>query len=240
MHIVWERKPPGPPLVVYETTTLYGARGRFRVMAFTEEAVQGAIDLDDPDRIVLEYQQAMLHLMETTDPTFEDVFLIGHGAGTMPGRLQGKRLRIAELDEDVANLSASRFGYRGARPTVGDGRLLLEREAPQSLDFVVVDAFDARGVAEGFLSADFFRLAREKLDERGAVLLNVTGRGERDLFASAGFAALRDEFAYAKAFVLPASSLAEPRNLLLVGGSSPIRYRSKRMAGFIELELERH
>jgi spermidine synthase len=205
-------------------------------MAFTEEAVQGAIDLDDPDRVVLEYQQAMLHLMECTDPTSEDVFLIGHGAGTMPGRLEGKRIRIAELDEDVADLSASRFGYRGARPTIGDGRLLLEREAPLSLDFVVVDAFDARGVAEGFLSADFFRLAREKLDERGAVLLNVTGRGERDPHVSAGYAALRDAFAYSKAFVLPASSPAESRNLLLVGGSAPIRYRSKRMAGFVESE----
>ncbi|WP_238392542.1 spermidine synthase [Paenibacillus antri] len=236
VNVIWKRTSPDQSLTVYETTELYGERGRFRVLAFSEAAVQGAIDLSDPDRFVLEYPRAMLHVMECTDPTFEDVFLIGHGVGTMPGRLQGKRLRIAELDADVAELSASHFGYRGVPPVIGDGRLLLEREAPQSLDFVVVDAFTEDGVPDRLVDADFFRLAREKLDDRGAALFNVTVRGERDLRTSSVFAALRAEFAYAKAFVLPSANAADQRNAILVGGSSPIRYQARRMAGFVEVD----
>jgi len=208
-------------------------------MAFAQDAVQGAIDLNDPDRIVLEYPRAMLHLTECIDPGYEDVFVVGHGVGTMPGRLQEKRLRVAELDEDVAELSAAYFGYRGARPAIGDGAILLERETSRSLDFIVVDAFTADGVPSSLVSPDFFRMGRGKLDERGAMLLNVTGRGTRDRFVAAAFAALRDEFAFAKAFVLPAAGVAEARNVLLVGGSAPIRYQARRMAGFVEVDAPR-
>ncbi|MBE1445184.1 hypothetical protein GGC63_004652 [Paenibacillus sp. OAS669] len=49
---------------VYETTQLYGVNGKFRCLQFSDHAVQGAMDLKDPKRIVLEYPRAIIHLME--------------------------------------------------------------------------------------------------------------------------------------------------------------------------------
>lgn len=220
-------------IVVYDTDELFGERGRFRVMTFSDDAVQGAMDLDRPERIVLEYPRAMLHLMECSDPGYEDVFVIGHGAGTLPGRLPSGGLRIAELDPDVVTVSENYFGYRGTPPIVGDGLELLERTASSSLDFLVVDAFTADGVPERLVSEELFRVAREKLDDRGAVLLNITGRGMRDRRVGVVFSALRDRFAYTEAFVLPSPGAADPRNVLLVGSGAPIKYRANGMAGFV-------
>ncbi|WP_430092480.1 hypothetical protein [Paenibacillus cisolokensis] len=46
-------------LKVYDTAELYGVKGRYRVLEFSDQAVQGAMDLDDPARIVLEYPRAI-------------------------------------------------------------------------------------------------------------------------------------------------------------------------------------
>lgn len=83
MHPEFLNSKNTPEIQVYETTELYGERGRFRVLQFSGDAIQGALDLDHPRRVVFEYPRAMIHLMEAGEPYFEDVFLIGHGIGTI-------------------------------------------------------------------------------------------------------------------------------------------------------------
>jgi len=100
-----------PFITVYETDRLYGERGRFRVMQFSDDAVQGALDLNAPGRMVLEYPRAMIHLVEANHPVPRALFLIGHGIGTIAGYYKDTRLVSAEIDERVAALSRRFFGY---------------------------------------------------------------------------------------------------------------------------------
>lgn len=105
MRVLYRNKSEQHELTVYDTKKLYGEKGRFRVLEFSNAAVQGAMDLDEPARMVLEYPRAMVHLMELNHPDFERVFVVGHGIGTLPTYLSDCQVKVAELDAEVAELS---------------------------------------------------------------------------------------------------------------------------------------
>lgn len=224
-------------IAVYETDYLFGERGQFRLLQFPDGAVQGALDLNRPERIVFEYPRAMIHLMEENDPAFEDVFMIGHGIGTIAGYYPDKAFKVAELDETVARLSRLYFGYKRDNVLIGDGRQLLSKQAEQSLDFIILDAFTSQGTPRHLITAEFFRMAAGKLDAGGAILINIMGRSEQDWLVSSAFAALSAEFAYTQAFTLPTAESYELKNMILIGSHKHIRYHSGRMAGFVETTL---
>jgi len=227
-------------IAVYETTQLYGKLGKYRFLQFSDNAVQGAIDLKRPKRIVLEYPRAIVHLMECNAPAFRDVFMIGHGVGTIAGHYPDKRFTIAEIDEKVVELSRRYFQYTGNNVVIGDGRELLMEQPSGSLDYIVLDAFTPKGTPLHLTSAGFFRLAEQKLYSRGALLMNLTGKGGSDRLINAIHSTLGTVFAFTKAFVLHGKGQAEPgqRNMILIGSKRPIRFQAADMAGFVEVELE--
>ena len=224
-------------IMIYDTSELYGERGRFRVLAFADGAVQGAIDLDDPARIVFEYPRAIIHLMEANNPRFRDVFAIGHGIGTIAGHYADRRFKTAELDGEVAAVSRRYFGYRGDGVCIGDGRALLAGEPDDAYDYVIVDAFTERGVPEQLCSQPFFRLAAAKLGDEGSIVLNLFGRGGSDPLVCAIHTTLGTQFAFTRAFALPRQGAADVRNVILMGSARPIVCQERRMAGFAELAL---
>ncbi|WP_135556809.1 spermidine synthase [Paenibacillus cymbidii] len=228
-------------IAVYDTNELFGQKGRFRVLQFSGDAVQGAVDLDDPARIVLEYPRAIVHLMELNRPAFETAFMIGLGVGTIARHFAGKRMIVAELDGRVVDLCRTHFGLdfdfddAADRVIVGDGRAVLAEQRAHSFDYVIVDAFTEQGTPRRLLSAAFFALAREKLHPRGMVVLNLIGRGHRDPLIGAAFATLRGAFAHAGAWALAAdgaSGRSGVHNVLLAGSDRPIDFRPRQMAGF--------
>ncbi|WP_334076904.1 fused MFS/spermidine synthase [Paenibacillus sanfengchensis] len=228
----------GSTLVVYEISHYEGERGRFRVLAFSDGAAQGVMDLDHPDRIVFEYPRAMLHLMETHIPDFSEAYIIGLGIGTLPARLRDKRVKVAEIDPRVKEVSRRYFGYPQTNVDVGDGRSLLEKEPNLAHDFVVLDAFTEKDTPLHLLSESFFRLCGDKLNERGALLMNLFGRGGGDALIRAAHTTLRTVFPHACCFELPQTGAADKRNILLMGAWQPIHFREKEMAGFIAFQPE--
>lgn len=239
MRLLYEdRDEAGGRLVVYETSHYEGERGNFRVLAFSDGAAQGVMDLDHPDRIVFEYPRAMLHLMEFHIPDFNDAYIIGLGIGTLPARLCGKRVKVAEIDPRVKEVSRRYFGYSPDNVDVGDGRCLLEGEPSLAYDFVVLDAFTEKDTPLHLLSQPFFRLCRDKLNERGALLMNLFGRGGGDNLIHAAHTTLRAVFPYTCCFELPQTGAADKRNILLMGAGQPIHFREKEMAGFVAFQPE--
>lgn len=224
-------------ITVYDTTELYGEKGHFRVLEFDNDAIQGAVDLDDPDRILFEYPRAMIHLMEFNNPGFEDVFVIGHGIGTIAGHYPEKRFKAAELDEKVVELSRSWFGYQKDNVIVGDGRRILMGEKANAYDYLILDAFTEKGTPRQLISGEFFRLAEEKLDAGGSVIMNLIGRGEQDKLVGAVHSTLRAVFAHTKAFTLQSKSGSGGiRNIIIMGSGRPIGFQARHMAGFAEFE----
>jgi hypothetical protein len=113
------------------------------------------------------------------------VGVIGLGVGTLAAWSRpGDVFRFYEIDPEVARLSeGSRpvFSYlRDARGDVsvslGDGRLVLEREAPQALDVLAVDAFSSDAIPTHLLTREAFGVYLRHLAEGGVLAVHVTNR----------------------------------------------------------------
>lgn len=236
MRIMFEDQGPHHHITVYDTHSLYGENGSFRVLQFADGAVQGALDLADPKRIMLEYPRAIIHLMEHNAPDFTHAFIIGHGIGTISRHFANRHVKTAELDPIVVEVSRSCFGYEGGPVLVGDGRELLVQERSGTLDYVVLDAFTSKGTPKHLLSASFFGLVCEKLAPEGSVLLNLAGRGPADRRIQAVCASLSAHFTHIRCFSLPSAGLLQ--NIVIIAAARPLLYEGRRMAGFQEFEPE--
>ncbi|MEY9095996.1 spermidine synthase [Paenibacillus sp. RC84] len=238
MQLLFEETGPGHVIRVYDTNELYGEKGRFRVLQFANDAIQGALDLNNPGRILFEYPRAIVHLMEMNRPAFENVFMIGHGIGTLAGHYPQKRFTIAEHDPKVVELSRTYFGCDQENIILGDGREILDREPPEAYDYLILDAFTEKGTPRHLVSRQFFELSRSKLNPDGAILMNLFGKSMHDNHISAIYTTLGEVFSHRKAFYLPSEGTRDTLNILLAGGSSPLTYQARHMAGFVEFEPE--
>lgn len=237
MNVLYKELTAHHDISIYDTTTLFGEKGSFRVLEFSNQAMQGAMDLEQPDRILFEYPRAMIHLMSANAPHYERVFLIGHGIGTIASHLKEKRFKVAELDAHVVSLSRQFFGYSQDNVYIGDGRQILHNEPPRTYDYILVDAFTEKGTPLPLTSLTFFQMAGEKLDAEGAILLNLMGKGENDPLLTAIHTTLREVFPYVKAFSLPSGSSRDLQNIILMGQHKPIISSPRHLAGFVEIEL---
>lgn len=237
MDLLFKEVSPNHEISVYDTTELYGEKGKFRVMEFSNNAIQGSMDLNHPERILFEYPRAIIHLMKFNNPSFEDVFVIGHGIGTIAGHFPEKRFKVAELDDKVVELSKRFFGYRKDNVIVGDGRYILESEESHAYDIIILDAFTEKGTPQHLISKEFFGVCREKLDSTGSIIMNLMGKGDNDQLMNAIHTTLSEEFAYIKAFSLSTDGIADIQNIILMGRNKPIGFQGRHMAGFMEIEL---
>ncbi|WP_445667539.1 spermidine synthase [Paenibacillus sp. FSL H7-0331] len=237
MHLLAKEHSMNHEISVYEATQLYGEIGKFRFLQFSDHAVQGAIDLNDPQRIVLEYPRAIIHMMNFNQPLFNNVFVIGHGIGTIAGHFSDKRFSVAEIDEKVVELSRSFFGYLPNNVAVGDGRQLLENEDNHTLDYIILDAFTKKGTPFHFTTTDFFELTKQKLTSQGALIMNLMGKSRNDKLINAIHTTLRETYVYSKVFSLPAEKGTDIRNMVVIGSNKRVEFQPREMAGFVEIEV---
>lgn len=235
--ILLRAQSPYAEITVYDTHELYGEQGRFRVLQFASEAVQGAMDLNCPERIILEYPRAMLHLLKQHVKEAGQVFMIGQGIGTLSRHLGANvDVKVAEIDERVVRIGAAYFDYNGPEVTIGDGRLLLEREAAGSYDVLMVDAFTEKGTPRHLISKEFFQLAVDKLRPEGLLLMNAFGRSSGDRLIEAIVSTLKTEMNDVQVFSLPAEHSTDISNLIIAASQHPIHYDLREMAGFVEAQ----
>jgi len=225
-------------ITVYDTAQLYGKVGKYRLLQFSDDAVQGAIDLNDRRRVVLEYPRAIIHLMEFNNPSFNNVFVIGHGIGTIAGHYPNKQFTVAEIDGKVVELSKTFFNYRQDNVKIGDGRRILRNEEENAFDYVILDAFTPKGTPTHLTSVEFFEMTKQKLNSRGAIIMNLIGKTKNDRLINAVYTTLKETYAYSKAFYLPGERTADTQNIVVIGSSQAIEFRTREMAGFLEVELE--
>jgi predicted O-methyltransferase YrrM len=108
--------------------------------------------------------------------------IVGLGVGTLASYARaGDRVQFIELDEDVVELAHERFTFLQASPgrvdvRVGDGRLLLEHDAPHAFDLLVLDAFSSDAVPVHLLTHEAFAVYARQLAPDGVLLANVSNR----------------------------------------------------------------
>lgn len=112
----------------------------------------------------------------------QKVGIIGLGAGTLAayGR-PGDTYRFYELNPQVLDLAKSQFTFLKESQAkvdvvLGDGRLALEREAPQNYDVLVIDAFSGDSIPVHLLSREAFQLYLRHLRPGGILALHISNQ----------------------------------------------------------------
>ncbi|MCM8611604.1 fused MFS/spermidine synthase [Accumulibacter sp.] len=108
--------------------------------------------------------------------------VVGLGAGTLAtyGR-PGDEMRLYEIDDQVLELARSDFSYLAesrARivPVLGDGRLMLESEAPQAFDLLAIDAFSGDSIPAHLLTLEAMQSYLRHMRSDGILAVHITNR----------------------------------------------------------------
>ncbi len=105
---------------------------------------------------------------------------IGLGAGTIAAYGKaGDRYRFFEIDPAIVAAAQRHFSFIADSPAVvelrvGDGRLLLQAEAPASFDVLVVDAFAGDAIPTHLLTREAVALYRRRLKPGGVIALHLS------------------------------------------------------------------
>lgn len=148
---------------------------------------QTAVDLSDPERLVIPYTRTML-VAALLQPKPRRILQLGLGGGAMNRYLRRvfpeAHLTTAELDATVRDVAVEYMGFRPDERdvvVVGDGRAFV-RSNREAWDWILVDAYTGGSVPPHLKTKEFYELLKGRLAPGGGVALNLH-RGNR-LFAS--------------------------------------------------------
>jgi spermidine synthase len=155
-----------------------------RRLHFTGAARQSVMQLDDPDTLVTDYTRKMMSfLLFNPDPL--DILMIGLGGGSLPKfcyrQLRDALITVVEINEHVIALrdkfcvpkDDARF-----RVVHDDGARYVA-QLTERVDVILVDAFDADGIALSLANSEFYPRAAEQLTDDGVLVVNLSGQGAR-------------------------------------------------------------
>jgi len=110
------------------------------------------------------------------------VGIIGLGAGSITAHARaGDYFRFYEINPQVVDLAYKEFTFLTATKAktdvvLGDGRLSLEREAPQQYDVIAVDAFSGDAIPMHLVTREAFKIYLKHLKADGVIAFQATNR----------------------------------------------------------------
>ena len=110
--------------------------------------------------------------------------IVGLGAGSLACYARdGENWRFFEIDPTVVGIARNpaKFTYlQTCQPradiVIGDARLTLTKEAADSFDLIIIDAFSSDAVPVHLMTAEALKLYASKLTPTGTVLLHISNR----------------------------------------------------------------
>ena len=164
--------------------------GALRYLHFKFDRVESAMHRDDPDALCLAYTRTMMAFL-LFNPHPNRILLLGLGGGSLAKfcyrRLPTSRITVLESDPNVLALREEfRVPSDDERFQTlrGDGVTYVIGPGPRK-DVILVDAYDRNGVARGLATAQFYRAARRRLNQRGVLAVNVFGDPRQQLLHAA-------------------------------------------------------
>ena len=156
-----------------------------RSLHFGTEPKQSSMRLDDPLALVLSYTRAMTAALLFVTQV-RRVLLIGLGGGSLAKfvlhHFPGCHLDVVEFRPHVHSVARQWFALPDdPRMTLhfGDGGEFMheaDREHYDDYDLILVDAFEAMGIAGSVCSSVFFDACRERLSNTGMMAINLWSR----------------------------------------------------------------
>lgn len=139
---------------------------------------ESEIDETDPDVLPVAYTRAITGALAYAGRP-ESLLEIGVGGARtimyLHRHMPGLDITGVEIDPGVIGLARAHFGLREdkrLRVVIEDGRRFLMRPG-QSYDVILVDAYRGTWVPETLTTAEFFTLAKARLNPGGVVAQNV-------------------------------------------------------------------
>lgn len=155
-----------------------------RRLHFTNHATQSAMLLADPDALVSDYTRKMMAFL-LFNPNPRHIVMIGLGGGSLAKfcyrHLPGCRITVVEINADVIAMREEFCIPRDDdrfRIVHDDGARFVER-LDEPMDVLLVDAFDAVGIALSLAASGFYSCAARNLTARGMLVMNFWGPCER-------------------------------------------------------------
>ena len=153
--------------------------GKTRQLLFSLDFIQSSMRIDDPFALDIAYTRKMMAFLLFV-PNPDHVLMIGLGGGSLAKfchrHLPRARLTVVEVNPDV-------IAMRRAFGVPDDKRLtIIQADAAEYLptaegdaNVLLLDGFDAKGIAPAFLSRDFYQAARMRLRPGGLLVANFAG-----------------------------------------------------------------
>lgn len=164
----------GPVRKLIHGTTVHGAQvlsGPYRCRPLTYYAPETAIG------------SAFARSLASGPPA--NVGVVGLGTGAVAAYTRpGDRLTFFEIDPLVVRIASdpARFSYTTACAkgrvdyVVGDARLMLARQKPDSFDVLLIDAFSSDAVPAHLLTVEAMQLYLSRIKPDGVLLMHLTNR----------------------------------------------------------------
>jgi spermidine synthase len=153
--------------------------GETRQLWLGLDLVQSSMRLDDPYALDFAYTRKMMaFLLFAPEP--EHVLMVGLGGGSLAKfchrHLPRTRMTVVEVSEDV-------IAMRGEFAVPDDDRIAIVQAdaaaylpaAEADTDVLLLDGFDASGIAPTFLNRSFYQAARRRLRAGGVLVANLAG-----------------------------------------------------------------
>lgn len=157
-----------------------------RKLHFGGDDTQSAMRISNPTELVLAYSRCVFgSLLFTGVP--QNMLLIGLGGGSIAKwvheYLPETKQTVVELHQQVIHVARSMFALppddERLEVLAADGAAHVYAMAPESTDFIVMDAYSATGIAPPLATTDFFQACSDRLTDNGVLAVNLWGSDKR-------------------------------------------------------------
>ena len=189
------------------------------------------VDILDPTHLEFEYLRHTVQVIDAVHPIKAPLglFQIGGGPCALARYLAATRRSVhstvVERDAAIFDLATRQMGLVASSRLalrVGDGREVLAVEADDSIDVLMIDAFEGVVVPQHMVSVEFVAVARRVMRPGGTHLINLIDTAPLELtraVAATMGASYRHTVLLTDLAVIQHRS---PGNVLIVGSDAPI------------------
>jgi predicted O-methyltransferase YrrM len=187
------------------------------------EAAQSGIPKDGNPRMLFDYNQRFLELIESLKP--KTILLIGGGVFTLPVEIlktfPAIKISAVEIDAELKAVAGRFFGLKPDKRLkiiIGDGREYLKLN-PKTYDLILIDAFTHSRIPPALATKEFVELVSQRLNKNGVAASNVISayHGPNDEILKQQFATYKSVFRHVGIF--PADKILSywiSQNFLLI------------------------
>ena len=153
-----------------------------RSLHLGNSTVQSSMRLIDPNALELAYTRGMMMFLLFA-PHVRNVLMIGLGGGSIPKYIHQyvpliDKVKVLEINPKVIQIARSHFEVPDNDERLdilgGDGAQYV-KEHPNTVQALMIDAFDSNGIPPDLCSQEFFDYCAQALTPDGLLTINLWG-----------------------------------------------------------------